>query len=187
MNESGPVARRQAELRLRVGEHLDSGEVLLGAVWIARTSHVPLISKITQWQGAPHGLLGRNEPAPRAFPAGSTAADLDRHLPEDDTAMALALTGARLLMLAVGEPPPAPAVVPPAGLLDRVKRLLAPAEPAPLPPLAPVWQCPRAGLGAVAVSDPEGRLALRFADGSGLSVDAPAMLATPFAEAAQRA
>jgi hypothetical protein len=187
VNESGPVARRQAELRLRAGEHLDPGEALAGTVWIARTSSLPLISKITRMPGVTQGLPGLDDPAPRVFPAGSTAGDLDRHLPADGTAVALALTDARLLMLSVGEPEPAPAPDPPAGFLDRVtlagRRLLGAAEPEPLPPLTPIWECPRAALGPVTVSDPEGRLELHFADGSRVSVDAPAVSAVPFAEA----
>ncbi|GIF04203.1 hypothetical protein [Actinoplanes siamensis] len=196
MNGSGLVARRQAELRLRVGEHLDPGEALRAALWVARPSDLPLISRITQWQGAPQGLLGLGGTTPPADPhsgldgpAGSTAGGLDRHLPEHTTAAALALTDARLLLLLVSGAPTAPAPAPPRGLLDRIRaggrRVFGRAGPVPLPPLSVAWQCPRAVLSGVVAGDPQGWLALRFADGSGLSVVAPALLATPFAEAAR--
>ncbi|WP_436534485.1 hypothetical protein [Actinoplanes sp. HUAS TT8] len=191
------MARRQAELRARVGEHLDAGESFLAAVWVARDSGLPLISRITSWQGAPQGVLGLGGPAMQAMqanphtaldgPEGSTAAALDRHFPHDGTAAALALTDTRLLLLSVSDHTPTPVPAPPTGLADRVRRLIGRGEPEPLPLLVLSWHCPRAALSDVGLSDPEGHLSLRFADGSGVSVVAPAMLAAPFAEAARPA
>ncbi|GAA0448697.1 hypothetical protein Aca07nite_79770 [Actinoplanes capillaceus] len=201
MRRAGPVARRQSELRLRVGEHLDEGEALHAALWVARESGLSTIAKITRWEGAPEGLLGFGGAGPTASPPRAlegTAAELDRHLPKPTAAAALALTGARLLLLAPAEEPLAeeplaeeplaeePPAARPAGLHDRLRRMLGRAEPTPLPRLELVWQCPRTALAAVGVSDPEGALALGFADGSSLSVVAPAMLAVPFAEAARQ-
>ncbi|BCJ47840.1 hypothetical protein GCM10010168_21990 [Actinoplanes ianthinogenes] len=127
------VARARAELRQRVGEHLDEGETLRAAVWIARDSGLPLISRITPWKGAA---------TPRKQLDG-TAAELDRHLPDHTAAAALALTEARLLLMLDG------------------------------PPLAPVWQCPRAALATATATDPEGQLTLHFTDGSRVTVVAP--------------
>lgn len=241
MNERDPVAERQAELRRRVGEHLDADETVQAALWIARASGLPLIAKVTR---APQSVLGfggmdlsGNPHTGLNGPATSTAAALQRHLPDHTTAAALALTSARLLLLVLTdpsppEPAPRPASVPasglasgpgsgpasgpgsgpgsglgpgpeletetaaeqeaqPRGLLDRVRRasrrMFERAEPEPLPPLEPVWHCPREKVAAVEVSDPDGELILRFTDGSSMTVVAPAMLAAPFAEAARRA
>ncbi|GGN75418.1 hypothetical protein GCM10010112_46610 [Actinoplanes lobatus] len=190
MRQADPVARRQSELRLRVGEHLDAGETLHAALWVARESGLSTIAKITRWEGAPEGLLGFGGAGPAASPPRAlqgTAAELDRHLPEPAAAAALALTEARLLLFAAvaGSPEARPP-----GLRDRLRlagrRMLGRVEPAPLPRLELLWQCPRTALAAVGVSDPEGALALGFVDGSSLSVVAPAMLAVPFAEAARR-
>lgn len=186
MRQADPVARRQSELRLRVGEHLDVGETLRAALWVARESGLSTIARITRWEGAPEGLLGFGGAGPTASPPRAlegTAAELDRHLPEPAAAAALALTGARLLLFAPVEEPPAAR---PPGLHDRLRRMLGRAEPTPLPRLELLWQCPRTVLAAVGVSDPEGTLALGFADGSSFSVVAPAMLAVPFAEAARQ-
>ncbi|AEV85723.1 hypothetical protein ACWT_4701 [Actinoplanes sp. SE50] len=164
MNASGPAAR-QAELRLRVAEHLEPGETLHAALWIARDPGLPLISRL-----AP-GMPGSPPPGP----AGGIAAELYRHLPEHTVAATLALTGDRLrLLLLDGEfRPPR-------------RRLFGRSEPAPLPPLAPVWECPRAGLATAAADEPAGSLTLRFADGSALAVAAPGFTAVAFAEAAGR-
>jgi hypothetical protein len=192
MSGSGSVARRQAELRLRVGEHVDSGEVFRAALWVARDPGLSMIAKVARWEGAPPGLLGfgGSDQVPARHsdvhgPESSTAASLDKHLPEHTEAVALALTEARLLLFTIAESPRAE--VRPAGLLDQIRlagrRMLGRGESAPLPPLRLVWQCPRAALHSVGVSDPEGRISLRFADGSSLSAIAPAMLALPFAQA----
>ncbi|MFI1990568.1 hypothetical protein [Actinoplanes sp. NPDC020271] len=176
MSESGLVARREAELRSRVGEHLDPGETLEAALWIARSSGLPLIAKVTR---APEDLpgLGGTVLSPNPHhglrgPVGSLAAGLDHHLPEHTTAAVLALTTARVLLLLISDGP-APARPKPAGLTDRLRRMLDRAEPEPLPPLTPAWHRPRAALAAAEVSDPGSELTLRFTDDSSLTVDAP--------------
>ncbi|WIN00362.1 hypothetical protein ACTOB_004062 [Actinoplanes oblitus] len=93
------VARRQAELRARVGEHLEPGETCRAAVWVARASGLSLISRIS---GASQGPLA---PAP-VGPRGGTAAGLYRCLPEHTSAAALALTEARLLLFLLTEATP---------------------------------------------------------------------------------
>ncbi|GGN23071.1 hypothetical protein FHR83_002707 [Actinoplanes campanulatus] len=210
MRQVDPVARRQSELRLRVGEHLDAGEMLHAALWVARESGLSTIARITRWEGALEGRLGFGGAGPTASPPRAlegTAAEMDRHLPDPAAPAALALTDAHLLLFAAdAEPPdarPPDARLPdarlpdarlpdarPPGLRDRLRlagrRMLGRAEPPPLPRLELLWQCPRTALASVGVSDPEGALALGFVDGSSLSVVAPAMLAVPFAEAARR-
>ncbi|MEV6345862.1 hypothetical protein [Actinoplanes sp. NPDC051851] len=182
MSESGLVARRQAELRLRVGEHLRGGEECGAALWVARVSGLPMVARVTRWQGAPQGVLGFGGSVLPENPESGlsgTAADLHRHLPENDAAAALALTGDRvMLLLAADSPPPEPA--------GWVRRLVGRGAPEPLPALTPVWECPRSGLAGAEAGDPEGELRLRFADGSGLAVAAPAMLALPFATQVSR-
>lgn len=189
MRRADPVAR-QSELRLRVGEHLDAGETLRAALWVARESGLSTIARITRWEGAPEGLLGFGGAGPTASPPRAltgTAAEMDRRLPEPAAAAALALTGGRLLLFgAVDEPPDAGPPERGARLRLAGRRLLGRAEPAPLPRLELHWQCPRALLAAVDAGDPEGTLTLGFGDGSTLSLVAPAMVAVPFAEAARR-
>lgn len=184
------AARRQAELRLRVGEHLAPGEEYLAGLWVARDPGLPLVSRITQWPGAPQGVLGLSGTVVSANPeigldgpGGSTAAALDRHVPEPASAAALALTGSHLRLLLIAAEQPVVAGAAPAGPADRLRRLFTRAPAPPLPALTPVWHCPRAALAEAVASDPEGRLTLRFADGSSLSVLAPALPASTFAEA----
>ncbi|GAA2851757.1 hypothetical protein Acy02nite_35430 [Actinoplanes cyaneus] len=176
MSESGLVARRQAELRLRVGEHLDDGETLDAALWIARSPGLPLIAKVTRapadLPGFGGSMLAANPQSGLHGPAGSIAADLDSHLPEHTIAAALALTGTRVLLLRISEAP-SPALPEPSGLMDRVRRMFERAEPEPLPPLTPVWRRPRSVLAATGTGDRGSELALRFTDGSSLTVDAP--------------
>ncbi|GAA4958007.1 hypothetical protein [Actinoplanes utahensis] len=190
MREGDLVTRLQEELRLRVGEHLEAGETLRAALWVARESGLSTIARISRWQGAPEGLLGFGGAGATMrsarVPEGR-AGELHRHLPDPETAGALALTDTRLLLLgAVAVPSDAR----PVALSDRLRlagrRVLGRAEPDPLPPLTSRWECPRTALAAVGVSDPEGTLTLDFVDGSSLSVAAPAMLAVRFEEAARR-
>ncbi|GAA4607810.1 hypothetical protein BJY16_006526 [Actinoplanes octamycinicus] len=161
------VARRQAELQARVGERLAPGETYRAALWVARPSGLPLISKIAG--GVPGPLTG-SPPGP----GSGLAAELYQRLPEYTSAAALALTDARLLLLLLAET-----------ARPRPRRLFSRAEPDVLPALTLAWECPRAAVDAAAASDPEGRLALRFTDGSTVSLVAPAVLAIPFAEAAK--
>ncbi|KUL34282.1 hypothetical protein [Actinoplanes awajinensis] len=195
MKQADLVARRQAELRARVEPHLDAGETLRAALWVARDAGLPMIVKIAP-QGLPGmggSVLSANPQSGLDGPEGSTAADLDRRLPQHPAVAVLALTDARLLLLTVSDalpPEREPAAdARPAGFLDHLgrigRRLFDQGEPVALPLLEPVWRCHRAALHAVGVSGPEGRLALRFTDGSSLAVAAPALLALPFAEAAR--
>jgi hypothetical protein len=204
------IAARAAELRARVEERLDPGEGFSYATWIARAPAPYSMGDVTATELHPKRLIeglaweavGVESAATgptvesqlnsrrRVLGGGpdSAAAGLDRLFPDGATALALALTDRRLVVLAKAPPQPTQ----PPSARDRLRSLLSQArdvlsnqpELAPIPPLQPQWHVPRTQL-AGAHADAN-RLTLNFADQSWVVVVTPAPFAHAFAGTVDR-
>lgn len=204
MSTPDPVARRFAELRSRVQEQLQPGETFVAAVWVSRATNRPSAREIARkelnarrlLEGVAAEAVGIDDPGtgPETYTGSrrgilegdpsSLAAQLDQQVPTPTEPRVLAITSHRVVALAkaAGEQRPRSRLAAMAKGIGDIVRNQPNAEP--LPPLVPLWECPRPALAAA--SEQAGRMRVSFSDGSALVVVTPAALAPPFIAAATR-
>lgn len=172
---------RDADLRARVEQSLEPGERLIYCTWVGRVAGRRHTGPAGDRAGSVVDWRRHTRTGIADAPDGSLAAALDAALPETATAMVLAVTGARVLLLGEVAPGQRPSAGGLRGLMDGIRDEMTglvssrPAVFGPVRPLRVAWQAPRA---AVVHSHSRwggfaDRVVLGFTDASWLSVTAP--------------